>query len=43
MATLRDYIAYARARVFPKLGEEASQTLIQGYVGERLEGVRTYL
>ena len=31
---LKDYIAYARTYIQPKLSEEASQRLIQAYVGE---------
>jgi DNA replicative helicase MCM subunit Mcm2 (Cdc46/Mcm family) len=36
MSILKDYIGYARACVLPKLSEEASQALIQVYVGECL-------
>ena len=34
MGILKDYIAYARANINPKLGEEAAQSLIQAYVGK---------
>ena len=34
MTILKDYIAYARAFVNPKLGEEAAQSLIHAYVGK---------
>lgn len=33
MATLKDYIAYAKNNFTPKLNDEASQTLISSYVG----------
>ena len=33
MATLKDYIAYAKNNFSPKLNDEASQTLISSYVG----------
>ena len=33
MNTLRDYIAYARRFIQPKLAEEAAQALVQAYVG----------
>lgn len=33
MATLKDYLAYAKNNISPKLSEEASQTLISSYVG----------
>lgn len=36
MSILKDYIAYARSYVNPKLSEEAAQYLIQAYVGEEL-------
>ncbi|KAF7264371.1 hypothetical protein GWI33_023359, partial [Rhynchophorus ferrugineus] len=35
MSILRDYISYAKEHVHPKLGEEASQRLIQAYVDMR--------
>ncbi|NXH30395.1 MCM4 factor, partial [Myiagra hebetior] len=38
MAVLRDYIAYARSYVNPRLGEEASQALIEAYVDMRKIG-----
>ncbi|NXY84059.1 MCM4 factor, partial [Alcedo cyanopectus] len=38
MAVLRDYIAYARSYVNPRLGEEASQALIEAYVDMRKVG-----
>nr|XP_020646593.1 DNA replication licensing factor MCM4 [Pogona vitticeps] len=38
MAVLRDYIAYARAYVNPRLSEEASQALIGAYVEMRKIG-----
>lgn len=38
MSILRDYIAYAKEHVHPKLGEEASQRLIQAYVDMRKVG-----
>ena len=34
MATLRDYIAYARSYIHPVLSEEAGQALVHAYVGE---------
>ena len=34
MATLRDYIAYARSYIHPSLSEEAGQALVQAYVGK---------
>lgn len=34
MASLRDYIAYGRTYVHPKLGEEAGQSLTEAYVGQ---------
>lgn len=34
MSILKDYIAYARSYVNPKLSEEAAQYLIQAYVGK---------
>ena len=34
MSILKDYIAYARGFVNPKLSEEAAQYLIQAYVGK---------
>ena len=34
MASLRDYIAYARSYLYPALSEEAGQALVQAYVGE---------
>lgn len=33
MSILKDYIAYARTYIQPRLGEEASQRLIQAYIG----------
>ena len=33
MSDLRDYIAYARSFVHPKLSEEAGEALIRAYVG----------
>lgn len=33
MSILKDYIAYARMYIHPKLSEEASHRLIQAYVG----------
>ncbi|GJQ66152.1 hypothetical protein Trydic_g4214 [Trypoxylus dichotomus] len=38
MSILRDYIAYAKEHVQPKLSEEASQKLIQAYVNMRKVG-----
>ncbi|XP_034412048.1 DNA replication licensing factor MCM4 [Cyclopterus lumpus] len=38
MAMLRDYIAYARTYINPKLSEEASQALIEAYVDMRKIG-----
>uniref|UniRef100_A0A8B9TEM5 DNA replication licensing factor MCM4 n=1 Tax=Anas platyrhynchos TaxID=8839 RepID=A0A8B9TEM5_ANAPL len=38
MAVLRDYIAYARCYVNPRLSEEASQALIEAYVDMRKIG-----
>ncbi|NWR44002.1 MCM4 factor, partial [Regulus satrapa] len=38
MAVLRDYIAYARSYVNPRLGEEAGQALIEAYVDMRKVG-----
>jgi len=35
MGILKDYIAYARSYVNPKLSEEAAQYLIQAYVGKK--------
>ena len=35
MGILRDYIAYAKENVHPKLTEEAQQRLIQAYVDMR--------
>lgn len=35
MGILRDYIAYAKEHVHPKLTEEAQQRLIQAYVDMR--------
>lgn len=35
MSILKDYIAYARSYVNPKLSEEAAQYLIQAYVGKK--------
>ena len=42
MTILKDYIAYARAFIHPKLGEEASQSLIQAYVGTYVSIFRAY-
>jgi DNA replication licensing factor MCM4 len=38
MGILRDYIAYAREHIHPKLSELASQRLIQAYVDMRKVG-----
>ncbi|XP_066917179.1 DNA replication licensing factor mcm4-A-like [Clytia hemisphaerica] len=38
MSTLRDYLAYAKNNVSPKLNDEASQTLISSYVEMRKAG-----
>lgn len=38
MSTLRDYIAYAKEFIDPKLNDEASQRLIQNYVEMRKAG-----
>ncbi|KAG9478930.1 DNA replication licensing factor MCM4 [Eleutherodactylus coqui] len=38
MAVLKDYIAYARTYVHPRLSEEASQALIEAYVDMRKIG-----
>ncbi|XP_068014896.1 DNA replication licensing factor MCM4 [Melanerpes formicivorus] len=38
MAVLRDYLAYARGYIAPRLGEEASQALIEAYVDMRKIG-----
>lgn len=38
MSVLRDYIAYAKEHVHPKLGEEAQQRLVQAYVDMRRVG-----
>ncbi|NXU49981.1 MCM4 factor, partial [Turnix velox] len=38
MTVLRDYIAYARSYINPRLSEEASQTLIEAYVDMRKIG-----
>ncbi|TFK11355.1 cyclic nucleotide-gated cation channel beta-3 [Platysternon megacephalum] len=38
MAVLRDYVAYARSYVNPRLSEEASQALIEAYVDMRKIG-----
>lgn len=38
MSILRDYIAYAKEHIHPKLSEEASQKLIQAYVDMRKVG-----
>jgi DNA replication licensing factor MCM4 len=38
MGVLRDYIAYAREHVHPKLTDEAQQKLIQCYVDMRKIG-----
>jgi len=43
MATLRDYLAYAKNNIAPKLNDEASQTLISSYVGKKYEWVGTSL
>ena len=37
MATLRDYIAYARTYIHPSLSDEAGQALVQAYVGQWLK------
>ena len=34
MATLRDYVAFARMHIHPELSEEAAQSLVQAYVGK---------
>lgn len=39
MATLRDYIGYARKFIHPSLSEEAGQTLVDAYVSECLHVV----
>lgn len=38
MSILRDYIAYAKEHIQPKLSEEAQQQLIQAYVDMRKVG-----
>lgn len=38
MSILRDYIAYAKEHIQPKLSDEASQKLIQAYVDMRKIG-----
>uniref|UniRef100_A0A8C6C3Q2 DNA replication licensing factor MCM4 n=1 Tax=Monodon monoceros TaxID=40151 RepID=A0A8C6C3Q2_MONMO len=38
MAVLRDYIAYARSAVLPRLSQDASQALIEAYVDMRKVG-----
>eukprot|EP00061_Rhincodon_typus_P019037 g48472.t1 len=38
MAVLRDYIAYGRTYIHPRLSEEASQSLIEAYVDMRKVG-----
>ncbi|XP_053105030.1 DNA replication licensing factor MCM4 [Hemicordylus capensis] len=38
MAVLRDYLAYARSYISPRLSEEASQALIEAYVDMRKIG-----
>lgn len=38
MQILRDYIAYAKNFIHPKLNEEAGQTLVQAYVDMRKVG-----
>ncbi|XP_046842980.1 DNA replication licensing factor mcm4-like [Xenia sp. Carnegie-2017] len=38
MSILKDYIAYARTYIQPRLGEEASQRLIQAYIEMRKVG-----
>lgn len=38
MSILRDYIAYAKEQVHPKLSDEAAQKLIQAYVDMRKVG-----
>lgn len=40
MNILKDYIAYARSYVNPKLSEEAAQYLIQAYVGKKFRQFR---
>lgn len=39
MSVLRDYIAYAKEYIHPKLSDEASQRLIQAYVDMRKAGL----
>ena len=34
MSVLRDYLAYAKNNINPRLNEEAAQSLIHAYVGE---------
>ena len=43
MSILKDYIAYARGHVHPKLSEEASQLLIQAYVGKNVHSSTAWL
>lgn len=38
MASLRDYLAYARTYIHPSLSEEAGQALVQAYVDMRKIG-----
>lgn len=38
MSIIRDYIAYAKEHIHPKLSDEASQRLIQVYVDMRKVG-----
>lgn len=38
MSILRDYLAYAKEHIHPKLSDEASQKLIQAYVDMRKIG-----
>lgn len=38
MGLVRDYVAYAREHVSPQLSEEASQALVESYVGMRQAG-----
>lgn len=42
MSILKDYIAYARSYVNPKLSEEAAQYLIQAYVGKKLSSLSVF-
>ncbi len=40
MSILRDYLAYAKNNVRPKLSEEAAQSLIHSYVGKTVWGIK---